>query len=891
MIRQPVLNNDNFRLHMRETLYSQNVFSKRHALRKFAQICTHCSVSILLMTGAIDEAKAVQGIVSGGIDTTGGVVANADSDGDNVTETQFFAIVVGTNYNGYGDPGTAPGTDAQFQVNKDSVIMNRNTAITNGGTLGVAGATTLSSTLSVGGTATITGATTISGATTINNSLGTNNAGRSANLSVNTNSNQASLSVSPTGGQNQGLFISGNDTGIAKPNTVLKGGTNSGTLTLQDGDTPAIALTGQPAGTSITISGSGGGTAATVFQTTTNAATTSVTTAIGTNAVYTDGSTATLQAGPTNAVTVNSGDAGSDPGVSINGKVGTGSTSTTGVLIKGDGQNGQTYSAGSGATPTWADVAIQSKSYGLGNPTLGSAILITDHGVQILSPQPSSGQQITNNAGGNSSSGTITNNNGMNSGTGTVVNNTGGTSGSGTATNNIGMNTSTTGGTANNSIGGVSGNGTANNTFGNNTSTTGGVANNSIGMNSGNGTTANSFGGGSGSGPTSNTIGQNTGTGTVTNSIGNASTAAGVATNNTFGVNNGAGTMTNDFGSNKSNGSVTNSNGMNSGSGSVTNNTGGTSGSGSATNNFGMNTSTTGGSVTNAIGGISGNGTVSNGFGNASSTSTGTAANTIGQNNGTGGMTNSFGGGSGPSTNNIGTGSGISSNTLGSTTVGSSNTFQAGNTRSSMANGVSTTQVQAGGGVGGSVLVTGGTTSGNNAIVLKDANAPHVVVNSNGQLSTATGPAAQTSASMTVSNGYGNAHGFLVNERQATISGGTRSSSLTLNDNGATFSNSATGAPIGVHGVADGRTSFDAVNVRQLFGGVAASMATAPTLTDLKPGESGFGLGMGTYGGYSAVGLSFSHYHSAGANLNIAVARGVQDGSQTAVRASIGVKF
>jgi hypothetical protein len=566
------------------------------------------------VAGIVGKVYAVGGIVSSGLDTTGGIVANADSDADGVG---IFSVVVGSDYTGYGDPGTAPGLQAQFQVNVNSVQMNRNTNITNGGTLGVTGATTLSSTLLVNG------ATTLDGATTINNSLVTDNGAIAANLRVNSSTNQASLTVraAALGSTDSGIFINGVDTGVAKPNVQVKGGTRSGILTLQDGDAPSNLAT--PAGTSITISGSGGGTAATVFQTTTNANTTSVTTAVGTNASYAGGSTATLQAGSTNAVTVNSGNAGVTPGVSINGVVGTGSTSTTGVLITGSGQNSQPYTTAdrtNGVTPTWADVAIQSKSYGLGNPTLGAAILITDYGVQMISPQPIAGQQIINNTGINNSTGSIVNNNGMNTSSGSVINNTGGNSGSG-----------------------------------------------------------------------------------------------------------------------------------------------------SATNNFGMNGSTSGGTVANNIGGTSGNGNVTN---------------TIGQNNGTGIATNGFG-----------TGSGVTNNFIGNNNSGST------------------------------VQLDGG------------------------------------------------------------------SSRMTLNGNGATFSNPTTGGPIQVHGVADGSSPHDAVNVRQLFSGIAASMATAPTVTNMKPGDAGVGVGFGQYGGYSAMGINLTYYARNEAQLNLGIARSMQSGAQTAVRASVGFKF
>ena len=527
---------------------------------------TAVSCAVIFGSGQINAET-----VAAGVDSTRNVIFSVNTDsGIPVLDSEgvgYWGVQVDSQYNYLASP--APDSSQQLVVRNAGIDLNRNTGVT--GTLGVSGAATLSSTLGVTGASTL-GRSTIAGAT---------------------------------------------GTGA----TVLKGGTNSGTLTLQDGNSAAAGAI--PAGTSITVSGSGGGTAATVFQTTTNANTTSVTTAVGTSATYAGGSTATLQAGPTNAVTVNSGNTGASPGVSINGVVGAGSTSTTGVRITGSGQNSQPYTAAdraNGVTPTWADVAIQSKSYGLGDSTLGSAILITDYGVQVISPQPIDGQQVINNAGINNSTGNMTNNNGMNFSSGSVTNNTGGNSGSGSATNNIGMNSSTSGGTVANNIGGTSGNGNA--------------------------------------------------------------------------------------------------------------------------------------------------------------------TNTIGQNNGTGIATNSFG-----------TGSGVTNNYIGNNAPGSTSQIDGGSSR------------------------------------------------------------------------------------------------MTLNGNGATFSNPSTGGPIQVHGVADGTSPHDAVNVRQVFGGIAASMATAPTVTNLKPGDGGVGVGLGHYGGYSAMGVNLTYYARNEAQLNLGIARGTQSGAQTAIRASVGFKF
>lgn len=168
-------------------------------------------------------------------------------------------------------------------------------------------------------------------------------------------------------------------------------------------------------------------------------------------------------------------------------------------------------------------------------------------------------------------------------------------------------------------------------------------------------------------------------------------------------------------------------------------------------------------------------------------------------------------------------------------------------------------------------------------------NAGGATMDANGKLA-ATG-ATGASASLTLTNGLGNTHGVVVTEERTTLSGGTQSSSMSLADNGATFSDAATGAPIQVHGVADGSSDFDAVNVRQLYGAVAASMATAPQITGLQAGESGIGIGTGYYGGYGALGIAVTHITKKGAQLNLGVATGLQSGTKTAVRAGVGWKF
>jgi hypothetical protein len=124
-------------------------------------------------------------------------------------------------------------------------------------------------------------------------------------------------------------------------------------------------------------------------------------------------------------------------------------------------------------------------------------------------------------------------------------------------------------------------------------------------------------------------------------------------------------------------------------------------------------------------------------------------------------------------------------------------------------------------------------TSGGTAVVMKGTNitTTQTVVDANGKITNvavAPGtPAAESTAGLTLTNGLGNTHGLVITETKATMSGGTNSTSLTLDDNGATFSNATNGRPVRVHGVYDGKDDFDAVNVRQLGAGVAMASALA----------------------------------------------------------------
>lgn len=136
---------------------------------------------------------------------------------------------------------------------------------------------------------------------------------------------------------------------------------------------------------------------------------------------------------------------------------------------------------------------------------------------------------------------------------------------------------------------------------------------------------------------------------------------------------------------------------------------------------------------------------------------------------------------------------------------------------------------------------------GNNNLTLKDASANlsvsnnlltmtaatnAVVLQSDNDASAANARAkltmAPTSATLLVNTDAGVAHGVDINQTRTVISGGTHSTSLTLNDWGATFQNDTTGGPARVTGVADGEDRYDAVNYGQLekaYSGVAVACA------------------------------------------------------------------
>lgn len=228
--------------------------------------------------------------------------------------------------------------------------------------------------------------------------------------------------------------------------------------------------------------------------------------------------------------------------------------------------------------------------------------------------------------------------------------------------------------------------------------------------------------------------------------------------------------------------------------------------------------------------------------------------------------------------NNIGTSS-ASANTIGNALAATTVTSVAGNASQALANGTARTLVSN----GVSDLIAGQTT--NAEMLLR--NAAGTTVDANGKIlqSGATGYVAPTgaTAALTLTNGYGNTHGLVVTESQTTLSGGTQSSSMSLTDRAATFSNAQTGAPITVTGVANGRADFDAVNVRQFAGAIAAVSAQANIPALAEGQDRSVGVGVANFMGKSALAVGLTVRGNSNAMFKASLSSGLNQGSGQAV--------
>ena len=174
-------------------------------------------------------------------------------------------------------------------------------------------------------------------------------------------------------------------------------------------------------------------------------------------------------------------------------------------------------------------------------------------------------------------------------------------------------------------------------------------------------------------------------------------------------------------------------------------------------------------------------------------------------------------------------------------------------------------------------------TATNNQLTAQTADGSGLIVN-NG----VTAPGA-TAVSLLNSTG----HGLTVNTDSTILSGGTSSTSLTLNNWGATFSTN--GIPARVTGIADGKDDYDAVNYHQLqkaYSGIASVSALA-AIPSTMPGKK-FAIGAG-YGYFEhesavAVGLKASLFDSL--SVTAGVGFGVGDGpSSSTASANAGFSY
>jgi hypothetical protein len=154
-------------------------------------------------------------------------------------------------------------------------------------------------------------------------------------------------------------------------------------------------------------------------------------------------------------------------------------------------------------------------------------------------------------------------------------------------------------------------------------------------------------------------------------------------------------------------------------------------------------------------------------------------------------------------------------------------------------------------------------TVGNNGLdIIGATNTVTLRADADGLSTTARGEVAltPTTADVIVNTDSGVSHGLYVRQDQTKITGGTNSTSLTLDDSGATFRNDDTGGPARVTGVADGQSDFDAVNYRQLkefqntaYAGIA-SVAALSSIPSPTPGKKyTIGGGWGNFKGRNAA--------------------------------------
>jgi hypothetical protein len=227
------------------------------------------------------------------------------------------------------------------------------------------------------------------------------------------------------------------------------------------------------------------------------------------------------------------------------------------------------------------------------------------------------------------------------------------------------------------------------------------------------------------------------------------------------------------------------------------------------------------------------------------------------------------------SATDVGNASGTTTINGGSVNISSSNTTLSGNatvngtlTQTGSTN-INTTGTAATtiGGSGNTSAVT--INSGNNSVGV--SNTGTSVTAGNGQTNTisgttdinTTGTAATTmgsSGNTAAVSAYSGSNSMVVSNSNVTAIGA--GSQFVLNNNGANFSNTSTGAPIQLHGVANGSSTYDAINygqLKQVIAGVAgvAAMANIPHVDIGKTFSVGAGISSFMGANALAIGATF----------------------------------
>jgi hypothetical protein len=152
---------------------------------------------------------------------------------------------------------------------------------------------------------------------------------------------------------------------------------------------------------------------------------------------------------------------------------------------------------------------------------------------------------------------------------------------------------------------------------------------------------------------------------------------------------------------------------------------------------------------------------------------------------------------------------------------------------------------------------------------------------------------ANNSASLTVPSGAaGVNNGVAVSNTKASITGGNTSPTrMTMTDNAATFSRVSNGAPITVTGVADGKNDFDAINVRQFAGAIAAVAAQA-NVPALAAGQTRtVGIGLGNFMSKTGLALGMNLRGDNNATYKLSVSTGLNGGAKAVIGAGAAWAF